>query len=306
MIGTDAKKFGRLITAMVTPFDDQLQIDFNAVDRLVNHLIETGTTAIVVAGTTGESPTLEDDEKRKLLSHVLKRSAGAAKIIMGTGYNSTSKSIKATREAQDLGADGALVVAPYYNKPTQAGMIEHFSRIAEATSLPLILYNIPSRTGVNIQVDTTIELAQRSANIYALKDSTGNIDQAAEVAGVIRPDFRIYSGDDYMLLPLLAVGACGVVSVASQIIGKQIGAMIDHFFAGRLDQARELHYLWLPIFKGLFAAPNPTCVKYALSTLNLCKNKLRGPLMPLDENQRAALDRLLLRSEFASAVSTIG
>jgi 4-hydroxy-tetrahydrodipicolinate synthase len=303
LIGTDASKFGRLMTAMATPFDDDLSLDLLAIDKLVTHLIETGTTSIVVSGTTGESPTLEDSEKRELLGRVIKRADGQAKVVMGTGYNSTAKSIKATREAEDLGADGVLVVAPYYNKPSQIGMIEHFSQIAKATSLPVILYNIPGRTGVNVEVGTTIELSKRCPNLYALKDSSGSVEQAASIAGSARDDFRIYSGDDYLALPFLSIGGCGVVSVASHLIGKPITEMMDHFFAGRLDQARALHYQWLPMFKGLFAAPSPTCLKYALSTLNLCKNKLRGPLVPLDEQQCETMAKLMRAGNISSLIS---
>jgi 4-hydroxy-tetrahydrodipicolinate synthase len=305
VIGTDASKFGRLITAMVTPFDDRLRLDFDAVDRLISHLIQTGTTAVVVSGTTGEAPTLEDNEKRDLLKHVIKRSSAQLKVIMGTGYNSTAKSVKATKEAEDLGADGVLVVAPYYNKPSQAGIIEHFCQIAQETKLPVILYNIPGRTGVNVQSETTIELAERLGNLYALKDSTGSVDQAAEIAGRARHDFRIYSGDDYMTLPMLSVGACGVVSVASHIIGQQIVQMMDDFFAGKLDQARQLHYRWLELFKGLFAVTNPTCIKYALSTMNLCKTNMRAPLVPLNETQRTALDNLLRTNQIGSATTFV-
>jgi 4-hydroxy-tetrahydrodipicolinate synthase len=304
VIGTDASKFGRLMTAMATPFDDDLSLDLLAIDKLVTHLIETGTTSIVVSGTTGESPTLEETEKRELLSRVIKRAAGQAKVIMGTGYNSTAKSIKATREAQELGADGVLVVAPYYNKPSQQGMIEHFTQVAGATRLPVILYNIPGRTGVNVEVETTLELSRRCPNLHALKDSTGSVDQSALIAGQARADFRIYSGDDYLALPFLSIGGCGVVSVASHLIGKPLTEMIDHFFAGRLDQARSLHYEWLPLFKGLFVAPSPTCLKYALSTLNLCKNKLRGPLVPLDEKQCETMAKLMRAGNISSLVST--
>ena len=305
MIGTDATIFGRLITAMATPFDDDLSLDLTAVDRIVAHLLATGTTTIVVSGTTGESPTLEDEEKRQLLTRVIKRAAGQAKVIMGSGYNSTSKSVKASQEAEELGADGVLVVAPYYNKPSQKGMIEHFCRIAEATTLPVILYNIPGRTGVNVEVETTIELTRRAPNLHALKDSTGSVEQAAAMAGVARPDFRLYCGDDYLVLPFLSVGACGVVSVASHLIGKPMTEMMEHFFAGRLDQARALHYQWLPLYKGLFTAPSPSCLKYALSTLNLCKNKLRGPLIPLDEKQCESMDKLLRSLNVASLVSGV-
>ena len=299
MIGTENNTFGRLMTAMVTPFKDDLSLDLNAVDKIVAHLIETGTQTLVVAGTTGESPTLEADEKRALLTRVVKAANGQVRIIMGTGSNSTAKTILDTKEAESLGAHGVLVVAPYYNKPSQSGMVEHFSAICAATKLPVVLYNIPGRTGVNVQVETILELHKRHSNLHAVKDSTGNVDQAAEIAGRANADFRIYSGDDYLTLPFLSIGACGIISVASHVAGAQIVQMMDHFFAGRLEQARSLHYELLPIFKGLFAQPNPTCTKYALSTLNLCKNTLRLPLITLTSEQKEAMDQLLKHSQLA-------
>ena len=293
MIGTDATTFGRVMTAMVTPFDDALKIDFKAVEKVVEHLIANGTETIVVAGTTGESPTLDEAEKKELLKAVLEQTKGRVKVIMGTGYNDTTKSIKASREAESIGADGLLVVAPYYNKPGQDGLTAHFEAILKSTSLPVVLYNIPGRTGVNVSSDTTVELAKRCSNLHALKDSTGSVEQAAEIASKARDSFRIYSGDDYLTLPFLSVGGCGVVSVASHVVGKDIQKMIAAFTNGKHDEARRFHYELLPIFKGLFTAPNPTCVKYALSQLGLCKPNLRLPLVPLSGAPREALDRLL-------------
>jgi 4-hydroxy-tetrahydrodipicolinate synthase len=293
MIRTDAPPFGRVITAMVTPFDDELKIDFKAVDRLVEHLITSGTHAIVVAGTTGESPTLDDAEKSDLLQAVIAAAKGRVKVIMGTGNNSTSKSVKWSKEAERLGADGLLVVAPYYNKPSQDGLVRHFEEVAKATRLPIFVYNIPGRTGININADTMLRIIEQSPTIHALKDSTGNIDQSAEIAGCARADFRIYSGDDYLTLPFLSVGASGIVSVASHIVGREINALIDNFFNGKLDAAREAHYKYLPLFKGLFAAPNPTCVKYALSVQGICKPNLRLPLIPLKAEQKQAMDKIL-------------
>ncbi len=293
MIGTDDELFGRVVTAMVTPFDDNSEIDYAAVERLVEHLLSNGTTAIVVSGTTGESPVLDDEEKRELLKFVVARVKKRVPVIMGTGSNDTAKSIKASREAESLGADALLTVAPYYNKPNQDGLKAHFSAIASTTALPLMLYNIPGRTGINIAPETTLALAEQCPNIRALKDSTGSLDQAQDVARLAPSNFRLYSGDDYLTLPLLSVGACGVVSVASHIAGSEIRRMIDLFFEGKCNDARMLHYRWLPVFKGLFTAPNPTCVKYALSQLGICKSNLRLPLVPLSESQRKAMDELL-------------
>lgn len=293
MIGTDGGLFGRMVTAMVTPFDDNLKIDYAAAERLIEHLLSTGTTGIVVSGTTGESPVLDEDEKRELLKFVVSKVKGRAVIVMGTGSNDTVKSVKASREAESLGADGVLVVAPYYNKPNQDGLKAHFLAVASATSLPVMLYNIPGRTGINITSETTLWLAEQSPGIRALKDSTGSVEQAQETARLSKDNFRIYSGDDYLTLPFLSVGGCGVVSVASHIVGSDIRKMIDSFFDGKVDEARLIHYKNLPLFKGLFTAPNPTCVKYALSQMGICKPNLRLPLVPLSEPLRKAMDELL-------------
>lgn len=293
MIKTDANLFGRVATAMVTPFDADLKVDHTAVRKIVEHLLKNGTDTIVVCGTTGESPTLDDAEKKELLKTVVAANGGKAKIIMGTGSNDTAKSVKATKEAESAGADGALVVAPYYNKPSQDGMLAHFGAIADATTLPLVIYNIPGRTGVNIASETLVELARRHDNVHAVKDSTGGVEQAAEIAGQARESFRIYSGDDYLLLPFLSVGACGIVSVASHLVGTQIKQLVSAYFDGNHDEARRLHYQYLPLFKGLFTAPNPTCVKYAMSKLGLCQPTLRLPLVPLNPAQREALDTVL-------------
>lgn len=301
MIKNDAPLFGRVITAMVTPFKgSEHEIDYAAFEKLVEHLLATGTSAIVVAGTTGESPTLEDSEKKDLLKATIKLVNGRAKVIMGTGSNITAKSIKATKEAEALGADGALVVAPYYNKPSQAGLLAHFGAIAGASDLPIIMYNIPGRTGINMAVETILELADKYKNIVAVKDSTGNVDQASDIAAKAPETFRIYSGDDNMTLPFLSVGACGVISVASHLVGEEIKSMADKFFAGNLDQARSLHYRLMPLFKGLFAAPNPTCVKYALSLKGLGSEDLRLPLVPLSEAQKATMNSLLSQYDKAT------
>jgi 4-hydroxy-tetrahydrodipicolinate synthase len=299
VIKSDAALFGRVVTAMVTPFDDSSKLDLKAAERLVRHLLDTGTTSILVAGTTGESPTLEDSERSELLKCVLDAADHKAKVIMGTGSNSTAKSVQSSQEAERLGADGLLVVAPYYNKPSQQGLVRHYSEVAQSTSLPIIIYNIPSRTGINVTAETTLTIAAQNKNIYALKDSTGSVEQAAEIAAHAADNFRIYSGDDYLTLPFLSIGACGIVSVASHVVGAQIAQMIDLFFAGKLDQARSLHYTYLPLFKGLFAAPNPVCVKYAMSILGICKEHLRLPLVALEQEQKDALTKLLRQSGVA-------
>lgn len=294
MIKTSGDLFGRVVTAMVSPFDDDSNLDYQSLEKLVEHLIDNGTSAIVVAGTTGESPTLDDAEKTNLLKTVVKLAAGRVKVIMGAGSNDTRKTIKSCQEAQANGADGLLVVAPYYNKPNQDGLRAHFSAVARACPLPIMIYNIPGRTGININAETTLALDAEFENIVALKDSTGSVEQAQEVARQASAKFRIYSGDDNLTLPFLSIGACGVVSVASHLVGKEIKTMVDSFFAGKIDDARALHYLYLPLFKNLFIAPNPTCVKYALASLGLCKENLRLPLVPLNASQRAAVDEVII------------
>lgn len=293
MIKTTGDVFGRVMTAMITPFDDDLSIDYKSVEKIVTHLINTGTSTIVVSGTTGESPTLDESEKKDLLKAVIEIADGKAKIMMGTGSNDTRKSIKLSIESEKLGANGLLLVAPYYNKPNQDGLKAHFSAIAEATTLPVVLYNIPGRTGINLTAESTLELADAHKNIVALKDSTGSVEQAQEVGRLAPSHFRVYSGDDNLTLPFLSVGACGVISVASHLIGCEIKKMVELFHEGKIDDARTLHYLHLPLFKGLFVAPNPTCVKYAMAKLGFCKENLRLPLVPLAESQRSFMDQLV-------------
>ncbi len=301
MISTSGDLFGRMVTAMVTPFTDELEIDYKAVEHLVEHLIKSGSDAILVAGTTGESPTLDATERSELLSFVLNVAAKRARVIMGTGSNDTKKSIINSQQAEALGADGLLVVAPYYNKPNQEGLKAHFAAIAQSTKLPLMLYNIPGRTGININPETILSLSSAYENITALKDSTGNVEAAQEIGRQANSQFHIYSGDDNLTLPYLSVGACGVVSVASHILGNEIKNMIDSYFQGKTDDARALHYLYLPLFKGLFIAPNPACVKYALSKLGICKAHLRLPLVPLSETEKSTMDALLKDVKIAAA-----
>jgi len=297
MIENKNSPFGPLITAMATPFEDNYSIDFKAAENIVNHLAATGSNSIVVNGTTGESPTIDDGELKILFRFAKDKCNGKLKFIAGVGTNSTLKTIKIAQVAESCGAEGLLVVVPYYNKPSQAGMIAHFKEIAKSTTLPIIMYNIPGRTGVNMNVETTLELADSCKNIVGLKDSTGNVEQAADIGKLVtKKDFWIYSGDDSLTLPYLSVGAAGIISVASHLIGTQIKAMIDSYFKGDFDRARKIHYECLPLFKGLFAAPSPTCLKYGLSKVGLCKNVLRLPLIPLNSTEQAKFDAIFAQS----------
>ena len=277
--------FGQILTAMVTPFKGDLSIDYDATEKLVNHLIKTGTDTIVVAGTTGESPTLSHKEERELCQFVQKCAKGKAKIILGAGSNSTKTAVESTKEAESLGVDGVLSVVPYYNKPSQEGLIEHFGQIAKCTSLPIIVYNIPGRTGINMEPKTIAELAKKHKNICAYKDATGNLDNTSQVVELTPKSFLVFSGDDSLTLPMLSVGAVGTISVASHIVGNEMKDMINSYLAGKIDTAKEIHHKLFPLFKALFKAPNPTCIKAALEIKEICKADLRPPLVKLNEKQ---------------------
>ncbi|OGI07865.1 MAG: 4-hydroxy-tetrahydrodipicolinate synthase [Candidatus Melainabacteria bacterium RIFCSPLOWO2_02_FULL_35_15] len=286
-------QFGQVITAMVTPFKSDLSIDFESTEKLVNHLIKNGTDTICVAGTTGENPTLTHEEERELCKFVQKIAHKKTKIILGAGSNSTATAIESTKAAEKLGVDGVLSVVPYYNKPSQEGMFEHFGQIAKSTSLPIILYNIPGRTGINMEPQTAAELAAKYKNIVGYKDATGNLENTSWVIQLTPKGFLVFSGDDSLTLPMLSVGAAGVISVASHIAGNEIKDMINSFFTGKIELAKEIHNKFLPLFKALFKAPNPTCIKAVLEIKGLCKSNLRPPLIKLNEKQLHELKEIM-------------
>jgi 4-hydroxy-tetrahydrodipicolinate synthase len=284
--------FGQVLTAMVTPFDQNGEVDFNATRILVDYLIENGTDGIVVAGTTGESPTLTTEEKVALFKFVVDAVNGRVPVIAGTGSNNTRASISLTKLAEETGVDGIMLVAPYYNKPSQEGMYQHFKAIAESTPLPIMLYNIPGRSVVNLSVETIVRLSQ-IPNIVALKEASGNLDAMAEIISQAPSDFTLYSGDDGLALPVLAIGGAGVVSVASHIIGNEIQEMINHFKNGHVQEAASAHRRLLPIMKALFAAPNPAPVKAALNMNGVNVGGLRLPLLPLTTEEQRTLQGVL-------------
>ncbi|MED1202018.1 4-hydroxy-tetrahydrodipicolinate synthase [Heyndrickxia acidicola] len=284
--------FGRISTAMVTPFDNKGNIDFQKTTQLVEYLIENGSDSLVVAGTTGESPTLSTEEKLALFKHVVKVADGRVPVIAGTGSNNTYASIELTKKAEETGVDAIMLVAPYYNKPNQRGIYEHFRTIAESTSLPVMIYNVPGRTVVSIDPGTVIELS-RIPNIVAVKEASGNLDAMTEIISKTDDDFALYSGDDGITLPVLSIGGAGIVSVASHIIGNEMKEMIDAFFNGSIEKAAKLHQSLLPLMKGLFQAPSPVPVKTALQLKGLGVGSVRLPLVPLDEQERDALQALL-------------
>lgn len=280
---------GEVITAMVTPFNKNREVDYNQVAALAKHLVKNGSDAILVAGTTGESPTLTHEEELELLSTVKSAVENKAKVVMGAGSNSTDTAIKMTKKIEKEGADAILTVVPYYNKPSQAGMIAHFSAIAESTKLPLILYNIPGRTGVNMEVATVAELANKYPNIVALKQSFGDMDAVSELKIACPEDFMIYSGDDSLTLPMMSLGADGVISVASHLYGNEIKAMIHNFKTGNISVAKNMHLKLYPVLKKLFMAPNPVPVKAALAKAGLVNEFVRRPLVELTDSQKAEL-----------------
>lgn len=285
-------KFGKVITAMVTPFDNQGQIDFDATTRLLDYLIENGTDAVVVAGTTGESPTLSHEEKLTLFRHAVKTVGGRIPIIAGTGSNNTQASIELTKEAEDIGVDAALIVAPYYNKPNQRGLYAHFEAVANSTKLPIMLYNIPGRSVVKIEAETVIELSKIS-NIVSVKDSTGDLSSMTKVITGTPDDFSLYSGDDDLTLPIAAIGGDGIVSVSSHIVGNEMQAMLQAFEAGNVGEAARIHQQILPVMQGLFQAPNPTPVKEALNQKGVAVGGVRLPLVQLTDEEKENVSKLL-------------
>ena len=278
-----------VITAMVTPFKEDLTIDFEGLEKLVDHLIKTGTDGILVAGTTGESPTLSYDEEHEILAVTKQAAGGRAKIIMGAGSNSTQTAIEASIRAEKAGVDGILSVVPYYNKPTQKGMIAHFSAIAKSVDLPIILYNIPGRTVVNMLPETIVEIADKNTNIIAVKQSNGDLDQVTEIVSAAKSGFLVYCGDDSLTLPMLSLGAHGVISVASHIIGKDIKELITKFKAGDVKAAIELQKKNYPIFKAIFTSPNPIPIKAVLEKQGIISDYVRLPLVGLTQEEKQVL-----------------
>ena len=284
---------GEVITAMVTPMEKSGAIDYDKVESLAAHLISSGSDAILVAGTTGESPTLTNEEEIELVNSVKRAVANKAKIILGAGSNSTASAIEYTKFAQKEEVDAILSVVPYYNKPNQKGMIEHFSAIAESTDLPIILYNIPGRTGVNMLPETVAFLAEKYNNIVGLKQSFPDMDKVTELKMLCPENFVIYSGDDSLTLPMLSLGAHGVISVASHIFGSEIKSMIRNFKSGELIAARNMHKKLYPVFRKLFMAHYPVPVKSALAYIGLIHDYVRKPLAVLSDEEKIELFKII-------------
>ncbi|MFC1941575.1 4-hydroxy-tetrahydrodipicolinate synthase [Chloroflexota bacterium] len=286
------KKIGRLLTATVTPFNEEGAVDYEQAKKLALALLNSGSEGLVVVGTTGESPTLLREEELRLFSEVKSAVGEQGTVIAGTGSNSTAEALKTTKNAERIGVDACLLVVPYYNKPTQEGLYQHFKTIAQSTSLPCILYNVPSRTVVNLSADTVIKLSQID-NIIGVKEASGNLEQTARIISDTREDFLVWSGNDSDTLPILASGGYGVISVASHLVGKQISEMISSFINGRIDEAASIHRHLMPLINALFIVSNPIPIKYALNHIGFNVGKPRPPLTEPDEKSAAFIKETL-------------
>lgn len=291
------KTFGRVLTAMVTPFNDNFTVNYKVAADLAKYLIANGSDGLVVAGTTGESPTLSREEKLKLFEVVLDAVGDAVPVIAGTGSNDTRSSISLTQEAEKLGVHGAMVVGPYYNKPPQEGFYQHFKAIAESTKLPLIIYNVPGRTGSNILPSTIVRLAQ-IPNIVAVKEASGSLDQVSEIARTAPEGFMIYSGDDSLTLPILSVGGIGIISVAAHVAGLRMQRMIQSFFNGNVATASKIHQELLPFFKVIFITANPILIKAATNMIGQNAGTVRLPLVGATYEEINQLEKVMKQLGF--------
>ncbi|QUH21196.1 4-hydroxy-tetrahydrodipicolinate synthase [Alkaliphilus sp. B6464] len=273
--------------AIVTPFNEG-KIDFEAFEKLIDFQIENNTQALIVLGTTGEASTQTYEEREKLISTAIERAGGKIPVIVGTGSNSTQVAIENTKQAETLGADGILLVTPYYNKCTQKGLIEHFTTVANVTSLPVILYNVPSRTGVNIAPETVLAMS-KVKNVVAVKEASGNISQILEIKRLVPKDFKIYSGNDDQVVPIFACGGHGVISVSSNAIPREMQHMCQAFMDGNVEEALRIQLLYKKFIDLLFCEVNPIPIKAALNAMGYIKNELRLPLTSMEESNRIKL-----------------
>ncbi len=280
------------IVALITPFKEG-EVDYEALGKLIDFHIDNGTDAVLVCGTTGESPTLTFEEHDKVVEFAVKHAEGRIKIIAGTGANATHEAVHLTAHAKEVGADGALLVVPYYNKPTQEGIYRHFSAVAEEVDIPIIIYNIPSRTGVEISVDTMYRLVSDYPNVVGSKESTPNMDRISEIHKRLGDNFSILSGDDSLTLPMMALGAKGVISVANNILPKEIKELTTSALKGDFERAREIHYLLHDLFKVLFVETNPIPIKTACWMLGMCEKEFRLPMCEMKPENEAKLREAL-------------
>lgn len=284
---------GRIGTAMITPFKEDGTINYPELERIINYLIDNGTDCIVACGTTSENPTMSTEEKIEVVRFTVEKVAGRVPVIAGTGDNETAYSIAMTHKAEENGADGIMLVAPYYNKPNQRGIFAHFETIAKETSLPVMLYNVPGRTGVNIAYETSVALS-KIPNISWIKEASGNLDQMGDIIENVDSDddFFVYSGDDGLTLPLLAIGGAGIISVAAHVVGNDMQLMIKAFEEGNHELAAKIHRALLPLVRALFAQPNPSPIKYAMTKLGFDTLNVRLPMMEMTDEEKANFDRI--------------
>ncbi len=276
--------------ALATPFNENFEVDFDAYGKLVDFNIERGTHGLVPCGCTGEAATLSHEEQKKCIRFVMERVAGRIPVVAGAGSNNTMEAVELTRFAKEVGCDGALLITPYYNKPTQAGLLAHYKKIANEVDIPIILYNVPSRTGIKLEAETVAEL-NKIPNIVAIKEAGGSVDQVSQILSLC--DITVLSGDDSLTLPMMSVGAVGVISVAANVVPAELAKMCTLALEGNYAQAREIHYRLMPLFKALFYETNPMPVKAALARMGMIKNVLRLPLVPMSEPQFKRLEQVL-------------
>ncbi|HDP69204.1 MAG TPA: 4-hydroxy-tetrahydrodipicolinate synthase [Actinobacteria bacterium] len=286
------KIFGEVLTAMVTPFKEDLSVDYDRAQELALYLLNNGSDGIVVSGTTGESPTLSDEEKVNLFRVVKEAVGKKGFVIAGTGYNCTRESIELTKKAEKIGVDGCMLVTPYYNKPPQEGLYKHFKIVAENTSLPVILYNVPSRTSRNLEADTVIALSE-IPNIIGVKEASGDFEQIANIISKTPNDFILYSGDDSATYPILSLGGDGVISVASHVVGDEMKEMTSSYKKGDHKKSLEIHLKLMPIFKALFLTTSPIMIKAALNLKGINVGGLRPPLINASEEQILKFEEIL-------------
>ncbi|HYF12192.1 MAG TPA: 4-hydroxy-tetrahydrodipicolinate synthase [Actinomycetota bacterium] len=285
-------RFGAVVTAMVTPFREDHSLDLDAARHLASYLYDHGTETLLVAGSTGESPTLGHGEKLELFRAIVDVAKGKGKVLCGTGTYNTAETIELSREAQELGADGLLLVTPYYNKPPQRGLLEHFTRVADAVTLPIMAYNVPGRTGIRMEHDTLLHLAE-VPNIVAVKDSTGDFQAVSKLISEAPPDFEVYSGDDWATFGYLCLGAVGIVSVAAHLVGDRIAQLCDLAFSGDIPAARKIHEELTPLFNALFITSNPIPVKTALEMVGRPVGPPRLPLVQATKDERERIRKAL-------------
>ncbi len=286
------KKFGRLLTAMVTPFNVKGQVDYAQAKKLAKALLESGSDGLVVSGTTGESPTLTAEEKVRLFEEIRTAAGKKVTIVAGTGNYNTQESIELTKKAEKTGVDACLLTVPYYNKPNQEGLYQHFKAIAGSTRLPCIIYNVPSRTITNLAADTAIKLSKID-NIVGIKEASADFGQIARIIDGVDRDFMIYSGNDADTFPILGLGGYGVIGVITHLVGRQYKKMMDLFFAGKIEQSATLHRSFIPLVNTMFMIGSPMPIKYALNYLGFRVGKPRLPLVVPDEKTRAAIEQTL-------------